>query len=222
MPRRVLAMIRRRALTLLLGLSACLIARGAFATCPTFSSVSPNPYIVGSGQQITISGSGFCTTSGCNSVTITVLGQICNATVVSGSRTSSGLRVYDPGLSAGANYDVAVSQGACAVVHKAITYQNPTPTLTSITTGGIAGGAFGSTAGGYTVTVTGTNFYPGATICFDGFLCLGTATNYVSSTQLTATVPPGSWLPGNGTAQIYNTGPNIPASGTVPFLDGRR
>ena len=206
-----------RGLGLVCGLAASLVAHAALATCPSISGVSPNPYSVGSAQQITIAGSGFCTTSGCNSVTIHGVA----AAVVTGSRSSSGLKVNDPGLGAGASYDVAVTQGTCAVAHAAITYQNPIPTISSVTSGGTGGGAFGSTAGinspggAYSVTVTGANFSSGATIVFDSF---GSgATSVSSSTSLTASIYGFNWPAGAGTVQICNPGPNTPCSAPSPF-----
>ncbi len=153
--------------------------------CPSISSVTDattgsTTYIVGAGDDIAISGAGFCATSGCNSVTINGVG----ATVVTYSRSSSGLKVKDPGLNAGANHDVAVTQGSCAVAHGSITYQNPVPTVTGVQAGP-SGPNWGSTVanGTYALYITGTNFVSGAMYSIAGFYA--GATTFNSSTSLT-------------------------------------
>jgi hypothetical protein len=198
------SMLRRRGFAVVIGLAAAVAARCALAVCPGISSISPSPYIVGSGQKITISGSGFCATSGCNSVTINGV----SASVVTGSRSSSGLKVDDPGLVAGASYDVAVTQSTCAVAHTALTYQNPTPTISSVIAGDM--GNWGSTVanGMYTLTITGTNFVAGATYSIAGF---GSgATTFVSATQLSASIYGSNWAPGTYSFTVKNPGPNTP------------
>jgi hypothetical protein len=67
----------------------------------------------------------------------------------------------------------------------------------------------GPTAGGTTVTLTGTGFLSGATVAFDG--AAASAVNVLSSTAITAVTPPGA----KGLADVTVTFPG-PTTATLP------
>jgi uncharacterized protein (TIGR03437 family) len=67
---------------------------------------------------------------------------------------------------------------------------------------------------GLTITLTGTNFVPGATVAFSG---TALATTYVSPTQLTAVLPSGA-LAVAGTFQVTVTNPDQTATASNPLV----
>jgi uncharacterized protein (TIGR03437 family) len=67
---------------------------------------------------------------------------------------------------------------------------------------------------GLTITLTGTNFVPGATVAFGGTTL---ATTYVSPTQLTAVLPSGA-LAAAGTFQVTVTNPDQAATASNPLV----
>ncbi|EOS54109.1 IPT/TIG domain-containing protein [Paenibacillus barengoltzii] len=77
-----------------------------------------------------------------------------------------------------------------------ITVKLPAPVITAITE------PFGHPDGGETVTITGQNFVPGAKVKFG--LTAATDVTFVSSTEITATVPPGK----QGMVEVSVTNPD--------------
>jgi IPT/TIG domain/Chitobiase/beta-hexosaminidase C-terminal domain len=142
---------------------------------PTVSSVSPNNGPVAGGTAETITGTNFATgatvTFGTNAAT--------NVVVVSGTQITA----TTPAGSAGAATVTVTVNGQAGSLANGFTYIAP-PTVTSVSP------STGTTAGGTSVTITGTNFGAGATVTFGS----NAATNVVvvSSTQITATTPAGS------------------------------
>jgi photosystem II stability/assembly factor-like uncharacterized protein len=91
----------------------------------------------------------------------------------------------------------------------------PAPTLSSISpTSATSGGS------GFTLTVNGTGFLPGASVFFYNVQLSPTPepTAFVSSTQLTAAIPASDIaLPGNYTVSAQNPQPNFGFSNTISF-----
>lgn len=89
---------------------------------------------------------------------------------------------------------------------------NPQPTITSLTPSAVAGGS-----APFTMTVTGGNFFSGATVLWNGSALL---TAFTSGTALTAAVPAGD-VAAQGSAQVSvinpspNLGPSVPATFTI-------
>jgi Domain of unknown function (DUF1929)/IPT/TIG domain/Glyoxal oxidase N-terminus len=143
---------------------------------PTVSAISP------------VSG----TTSGGTAVTITGTGFLSGATVSLGGTAATGISVVNsttitattPAHAAGAvNVVVTNTDAQSGTKTNGYTYTttNPAPTVTSISP------VSGTTAGGASVTITGTGFLSGAQVTLGGAAATGETT--VNSTTITATTP---------------------------------
>jgi uncharacterized protein (DUF1800 family) len=86
-----------------------------------------------------------------------------------------------------------------------VTLDNPTPQITSVTPTSVAVGAF-------TLTVTGTNFAPGATLMFG---TTAATTTVVSATQITATGTATAAQVGTVPLTVQNPNPGLVASAAV-------
>jgi len=142
---------------------------------PTVSSVSPNSGSTSGGTAVTITGTNFAT-----GATVTFGGTAAtNVAVVSGTQITA----TTPAGSAGAVTVTVTVSGQSGSLANGFSYIVP-PTVSSVTPN------TGSTAGGTSVTITGTNFATGATVTFGATA----ATNVVvvNSTSITATTPAGS------------------------------
>jgi uncharacterized protein (DUF1800 family) len=87
----------------------------------------------------------------------------------------------------------------------AVTLNNPTPAITSVTPTSVA-------VGNFTLTVNGTNFAPGATLMFGATVA---ATTRVSATQLTATGTATTAEVGSVNLTVQNPNPGLIASAAV-------
>ena len=145
-------------------------------TAPQVQGVSPSSGPAAGGTAVTISGSGFTT-----GATVTFGGTSASATVV-GSTT---INAIAPAHASGAvNVVVTNPGGQSATLTNGYTYASappPAPTVSGITPN------TGSTAGGTSVTISGTGFSSGATVSIG----LTAATNVVviNSTTITANTP---------------------------------
>ena len=171
----------------------------AAAPSPTIGSVSPNSGTTIGGTSVTISGTGFA-----NGATVSFGGAAATGVTVSGTASISAVA---PAHAAGL-VDVVVTNpdGNSGTGNGAYTYvnpQNPAPTITSITP------SSGPTAGGTTVTISGSNFVSGASVLFGG--TSATNVNVVSSSSISANSPPKS----AGPVDIVVTNPDQ-LSGTLP------
>ncbi|WP_188054202.1 Ig-like domain-containing protein [Sphingosinithalassobacter sp. CS137] len=147
-----------------------------YLAAPTATSISPTSGPASGGTIATITGTGFV--AGATSVTIG------GTTLPAGSVTVAGatsLSFTTPAQSAG-NVAVTVTTGGgtSGAVPGGFTYI-PAPTVTGLSP------AFGSTAGGNTVTITGTDLSGATGVQFGGTAASGVTV--VSATQITATVP---------------------------------
>jgi hypothetical protein len=146
------------------------------AATPTLSSISPSAANAGSSPlTLTATGSSFMG----NSV-IQVNGAARNTTVISGTQLSTALTSSDLATAATLSITVATPGGGTSS-SLAFTVNNPVPSLTSMSpASATAGGS------GFTLTVSGSNFAPGAFVRVNG---ANRSTTFVSATQLTAVIP---------------------------------
>ncbi len=126
---------------------------------PTFTSLTDGSDDQGSvvgGEAITISGSNFAT-----GVSVTIDGNPCTSLVRTNSTSISCLT---PAGGAPGAVDVIITNqsGLTVTATNGYTYVGASPSITSISPQG------GDTAGGTTVTITGSNFVSGATVAIGG------------------------------------------------------
>ncbi|MFM2182483.1 MAG: hypothetical protein RJB61_777, partial [Actinomycetota bacterium] len=168
------------------------------APVPAITSLSPTSGTTSGGTTVTINGTGFLT----------------GATVRFGATAATGVVVVNPTtitavspatLTAGVvNVTVTTAGGTSltAATTDDYTYVAPTPTITAISP------TSGPTAGGTSVTITGTGFVNGATVRFGTNLSATVTVN--SATSITA-VSPASLTAGPVTLTVTTSG------GTVNF-----
>jgi phosphatidylserine/phosphatidylglycerophosphate/cardiolipin synthase-like enzyme len=145
---------------------------------PTLTGINPNAGPSAGGTNVTLTGTNFV-----NGATVKIGGASATNVVVSNATT---ITATTPAHAAGA-VDVVVTNpdNQSGTLTGGYTYQSPppppAPTVTNVAPNG------GSTAGGTSVTITGTGFQAGATVTFGGTA----ATNVVvsNSTTITATTP---------------------------------
>jgi len=163
---------------------------GSVLASPTVTSVSPNSGTTAGGTAVTITGTNFAAgaTVMCGGTAAT------NVALISATQIAA----TTPAGSAGAVTVTVTVNGQSGSLVNGFTYTSPAspPTVTSVSPNS------GTTAGGTSVTITGTNFAAGATVTFGGTA----ATNVVavSGTEITATTPAGS--AGAVTATVTNPG----------------
>jgi hypothetical protein len=157
---------------------------------PTVTSISPTSGSTAGGDTITITGTGFSGASG-----ITVGGNPCQST--SFPSATSATCVTPPGSAGTASVVITDANGFTNVANTLFTYQAPasTPTVTSISP------TSGSTAGGDTITITGTDLTGATSITVGGAACA--PFNVASATSATCTTPAGT----AGTASVEVTTP---------------
>jgi hypothetical protein len=148
-------------------------------TGPTVTEVSPNVGTTAGGTTVTIAGTGFSSPE-----TVDFGSTVAKIT----SATATQLVVTSPKHAAAiVNVSVITSAGTSpTTTADQFTYGNPTaaPTVTKVSP------TSGPTAGGTTVTITGTNFTAGSTVQFGSNPA--TSAQVVSTTELTAVSPAGT------------------------------
>ncbi|MCI0342026.1 MAG: IPT/TIG domain-containing protein [Planctomycetales bacterium] len=194
--------------------SATLSAAFAYTAppAPTVTSVSPNAGPLVGGQTVTISGTGF-------GIGATVLFGINGATGVSVPWSWTITCVVPAGMAGPATVTVTNPDAQSASLASGYTYVAP-PTVTAVSP------SSGDVSGGTPVTLTGTDFAPGATVQFGG----SAATNVlvVSSTTIACQTPAGSagavsvtvTIPVGGSGGLasaftYTTGGTVPTVSAV-------
>ena len=154
---------------------------------PTVSNVSPNNGPATGGTAVTITGTNFAggaavTFGGTTATSVTVVSSTTiTATTPAGTAGAATVTVTNPGGQSG-----SLAGG----------FIYGSPTVSSVSPNN------GSTAGGTSVTITGTNFASGATVTFGG--TAATSVTVVSSTTITATTPAGT--AGAVTVTVTNPG----------------
>ncbi len=156
------------------------------APAPTILSLSPAIGASAGGTVISITGTGFASGAtvrfgGVSATSVTVNSEtLIVATTPAGS----------PGA---VTVTIQNTDGQAANLGGGYTYQHPAPTLGNIAPAG------GTSAGGTTITLTGTGFRAGATVNVGG---IASATS-VNATTITAVTPPG--LVGASAVTVTNT-----------------
>ena len=172
------------------GLPGGSLANGfTYVVIPTVGSVTPNTGTTAGGTAVTITGTNFAA-----GATVTLGGAAAtNVVVVSGTQITA----TTPAGSVGAVTVTVMVNGQVGSLNNGFTYVAP-PTVTSVSPN------TGTTSGGTSVTITGTNFVTGATVTFGS----NAATNVIvaSSTQITTTTPAGS----AGPVTVTVTNPGLP------------
>ena len=141
---------------------------------PTVTGISPTSGTTAGGTAVSITGTGFL-----SGATVSVGGTAATNVVVVGSTS---ITATTPAHAAGAvNVVVTNTDAQAGTLTNGYTYTNPAPTVTGISPNS------GTTAGGTSVTITGTGFLSGASVTIGG----AAATNIVvaSSTSISARTP---------------------------------
>lgn len=177
----------RRALVVAAGTLLASIAAAPYAAAqnppgPVVSSITPNSGPMAGGTTVTISGSGFRPWQA-NPATVTIGGN--TAALVSAPDDKT-LIVTTPASGVIGPRDVVVTNrsGFSTTVTNGFNYLGAPPALASVSPGQ------GLHTGGTVVTLSGSNFSPGATVTVGGNLA--TAVSVVSSSVVTCTTPPGT------------------------------
>lgn len=160
------------------------------AAAPTVSTVSPTSGSTGGGTPVVITGTGFV-----NGATVRFGTANATSVVVTGSTQ---ITAVTPAHAAGTvSVQVTNPDGQSGTRASAFTYvTTPTPTVTSVSPN------FSPLAGGVVVTITGTNFQPGAVASFGG--TNSPSTVYVSANQVQA-VAPARATAGTVSVRVTNT-----------------
>jgi hypothetical protein len=164
------------------GMSATDVGGYTFRLAPVITSVSPSIGPVGGGITVTISGSNFVgdVVPGVGPARV-----VFDATAVTACTWVDLSTITCPlpvGTAGTKTVSVFNGDGQSASLYPGVTYL-AAPTVTAISP------SFGSTAGGGTVTITGTNFFSGATVTMGG-ACTGVTV--VNATTITCTRPGGA------------------------------
>jgi hypothetical protein len=152
---------------------------------PTVSSVSPSSGPTAGGTPITITGTGFRA-----GATVTLGGNSATSVVVVNATTITATTPTGAGTVSVQVTNTDTQSGSLA---SAFTYLPP-PTVSSVSPNS------GPTAGGTSITITGTNFRAGATVTVGGNPA--TSVVVVNATRITATTPAGA---GTVSVQVTNT-----------------
>jgi hypothetical protein len=155
---------------------------------PTVTNVNPNAGPLAGGTAVTITGTNL---TGATSVTF---GGLAATGVVVNSATS--ISAMSPADSAG-TVDVRVTTAGGT---SAVSPPGDSFTYLAAPTVSVVSPSSGPAAGGTGVTITGTNFVPGATVSFGGTAATGVHVN--SGTSISATSPAGA-----GTVDVTVTTP---------------
>jgi hypothetical protein len=147
---------------------------------PSITSISPSTVTVGSGAfSLTVDGSGFVSSS-----VVQVDGSARTTYFVTANQLTADLPAGDDAIVTGHTISVVnptPGGGTSTGVTLTVASQpNPVPTITTLSPCGKVAGS-----GSFSLTINGTDFVPTATATFNG---AALAVNYVSATQLTATV----------------------------------
>jgi len=160
---------------------ATLAAAFSYVAPPSLTSVTPTSGPTAGGTSVTLAGSGFVPGPGGSVVTIG------GAAATVTSSTASTLVATTSAHAAGPQPVIVTNpDGQSATLAASFTFVDPPPVPTDPTITGVSP-ASGPTAGGTSVTLTGTNFVNGGVVTFGGVA--GTIVGQVFSTQLTVSTP---------------------------------
>jgi hypothetical protein len=151
-----------------------LVTNSVTAPAPTVSSISPSAGTTNGGTGVTITGTGFQ-----SGATVKLGGTSATGVTV---QSGTSITATTPAHSAGAvNVVVTNTDSQSGTLTQGFTYNNPAPTLSSISPN------LGPPAGGTPVTISGTGFLSGATATLGGTPATGVTV--VSSTSISAIAP---------------------------------
>jgi hypothetical protein len=174
---------------------------------PTITTISPATAVAGSGGfTLTITGTNFV-----NSAKVRWNGSDRPTTFVSSTQLTAAIPASDVATAGTANVTVFnPAPGGGTSNTATFTITNPLPTISSISPATVVTGS-----GGFTLTITGTNFVNSSVVRWNGS---DRPTTFVSSTQLTAAIP-ASDVATAGTANVtvFNPAPGGGESGAVTF-----
>ncbi|MBX9471793.1 MBG domain-containing protein [Microcella sp.] len=163
---------------------AATLPRGyTYAAVPSISSVSPSTVLINGGGLITVAGSGF----GASGTPVVTVGGRPATCVVRTSDTQL-TAVAPDGFAGPATVTVAPdTRGGTATLTNAVTYAaaTTTPTISSISP------SSGITAGGTSVTISGTGFGSTTPVVRFGTACAAAIISH-SPTSIVAVAPPGT------------------------------
>jgi hypothetical protein len=176
---------------------------------PTIDTLSPATAVAGSGGfTLTITGTNFVTNSvvrwnGSDRTTGFVSSTVLTATIPASDVATAGtasVTVFNPAPGGGTSNTATFT----------IQASNPAPTITTISPSTTVAGS-----GGFTLTITGTNFVNGSVVRWNGS---DRTTGFVSSTVLTATIPASDVATaGTASVTVFNPAPGGGTSNTAPF-----
>lgn len=172
-----------------LGLTAAGVSAAATTSAPTVTSVNPNNGPTAGGTTVTITGTNF---KGVQTVDFGTTA----ATVQSVNRTKTQIVAVSPAESAGTvDVTVTTAKGGTSATSAAdqFTYNAPPTTVVSSVTPNT-----GTTAGGTSVVIAGSNFSNTCTVAFGG---VAASSTFVSSTEIDATSP-AYFPPGDVPAEV--------------------
>ncbi|HET7892664.1 MAG TPA: IPT/TIG domain-containing protein, partial [Candidatus Sulfotelmatobacter sp.] len=180
-------------------------ASGAYSysqPAPSIAAITPASGSTNGGTLVVISGANFLA-----SPTVT-FGSVAGTVI---SVSSSAIYVTTPAISSAGAVNVTVVNSDTQSASGAFTYVSPTPapTITSLSS------PTGSTAGGASIVINGTNFVSGATVTFGGVSASNVSV--ANSTTINASTPPHA----PGTVNVTVTNPDAQSAtlyGVIPLL----
>jgi hypothetical protein len=183
---------------------------GSEVPTPQITSLSPDQAIAGgAGFTLTVNGSGFIDGTGSDRSVVHWNGSPRATTFVSSTQLTATIPASDIATAGTANVTV-VNPGNLTSNTATFTINNPTPTITVISPATAVAGS-----GGFTLTITGTNFVNGSVVRWNGS---DRTTGFVSSTVLTATIPASDVATaGTASVTVFNPTPGGGTSNTATF-----
>ncbi|OYV03817.1 MAG: hypothetical protein CFE26_20170, partial [Verrucomicrobiales bacterium VVV1] len=148
-------------------------AAGKTPPAPTVTGVSPSSGSTLGGTSVTITGTNLT-----GATAVTFGGALALGITVVNSTT---ITATTPPGTAGSASVIVTTGGVSNAANSLYTYVTPAPTVTSVSP------SSGTTAGGTSVTITGTNFSGATAVTFGGNLATGVTV--VNATTITATTP---------------------------------
>lgn len=173
-----------------------------YVTPLVLSSISPSFGSSLGGQTVTLNGQGFL--AGATVLFGTVPGY--NVQVLSSTHISVNTPLSTTAFSGTVDVTVTNTNGQSSTLQGGFSFLS-TPTITSVVP------STGPVAGGTTVIVNGTNFFPDTTVLFNGVSLVGLT--YVSATQMQGVTPAGT----RGYATIAVNSPELGSSGSAVSSD---
>ena len=183
---------------------------GSEVPAPQITSLSPDQAVAGgAGFTLTVNGNGFIDGTGSDRSVVHWNGSPRATTFVSSTQLTATIPASDIATAGTANVTV-VNPGNLTSNTATFTINNPAPTISSISPATAVAGS-----GGFTLTITGTNFVNSAKVRWNGS---DRPTTFVSSTRLEAAIP-ASDVATAGTANVtvFIPAPGGGESGAVTF-----